>query len=102
MRARASVDDMPHPGIGCLEEPGRSLPPKSQDGRTSRGGQSLAEDVVGALGSPLIDDEPRVLFPSHAIDAFGSPLRPRHVEVRQVGVADGAVIRQRHGAISRR
>jgi hypothetical protein len=62
----------------------------------------LAEDVVGALGSPLIDDEPRVLFPSLAIDAFGSPLRPRHVEVRQVGVADGAVIRQRHGAIIRR
>ena len=62
----------------------------------------LAEDVVGALGSPLIDDEPRVLFPSHAIDAFGSPLRPGHVEVRQVSVADGAVIRQRHGAIIRR
>jgi hypothetical protein len=93
---------MPHPGIERLEEAGRSLSPKSQNGRTSRGGQSLAEDVVGALGRPLIDDEPRVLFPSQTIDALGSPLRPRHVDVRQVGVADGAVIRQRHRAISRR
>jgi hypothetical protein len=88
----------------ATRKPGRSLRPKPRkNGRTSRGGpQLLAEDVVGALGSPLIDDEPRVLFPSHAIDAFGSPLRPRHVEVRQVSVADGAVIRQRHGAIIRR
>jgi len=62
----------------------------------------LAEEVVGALGLPLIDNEPRVLLSSHAIDALGSPFRPGHVEVRQVGVADGAVIRQRHGAISRR